>query len=202
MRYSTTLIIVIILTSCMSTNDVTVRDFYDTDLYLFIYFPGIKNEEARNLAMEGMEYAQKGEYKLAVKALFKSDSIEPENVMLINSYAQVLYNLDQKEKAYNQFEKAISVDKTFDNTYTNYAYCLNHERNTEEAINILSQGFQYVSNDIEKADFYYDFAVFHYNLKNCDSTIFYMNRAVKVAPAKDLKKAYKDLRKPLIKYCK
>jgi tetratricopeptide (TPR) repeat protein len=161
----------------------------------------ITNPKARKLFNNGLALVKKNDYLNAASLFKKANKIEPDNSEILNSLALSSFNLNKKQSAYKLFEKAIKFDKTFAYSYTNYAYCLNKEREFQKAINHLDRGLKYVNTDKTKAIFYYTLAISYFGLNKCRLAEKKINKAIYLGTDKLLLKDYRKFKSHIQERC-
>jgi tetratricopeptide (TPR) repeat protein len=196
----------LIISACDFTTDYVVREINGDTSIFFLKNNDIKNPIAREKFNEGLKYSQAGDHQRAYFEIKKADKIEPDNVIIINSLALNAFyldrNSDNKQNYYALFERAIEIDKTFPYSYSNYAFCLNNNREFAKAVNLLNEGIKYVRDERTKPTFYYTLSISYIELNECELAKENINIAIELQKNRKQKREYRDFRRYILRTCK
>jgi len=196
----------LIIFSCDFSSDYRVRDINDDNSVFFLNNNDIVDTIAREKFNKGLKYTQIGDHEKAYFEIKKADEIEPDNVIIINSLALNAFYLnrdtDDNRNYYLLFEKAIEIDPSFPYSYSNYAFCLNKNREFKKAISLLNEGINFVRDERMKSIFYYTLAISHLGLNDCELAKENINKAIELQQDRQLRREYKDYRRYILRTCK
>ena len=102
------------------TIEILKRDG-ENDLDLFSGDNLFKNNEARNLNNDGIDFIKKNQYKLAEKKFIAAYRLEPKNPIILNNLGNIYREIGTSKMAIEYFNDALLVS---DSTYFNAAYNL------------------------------------------------------------------------------
>ena len=105
-------------------------------------YMNIANEKAKQLCMEGMAEIDLRNFSKAKTLLEKSNQIEKNNVIIMNTLANTVNILGETEKAENLYKKALEIDNNFIPLYVNYGNFLNEQNRFDESEKILFEGLK------------------------------------------------------------
>ena len=167
------------------------------------------NNEVLNYITKSFELKRQGFYKPAIEMLYKALTIENNNVEILSQLAELYYLLENNKRAINYIEKTLEINplhidclklmKTIYYNDNNFIeahkaavkiYQLNPTpANFAERLKILNKmkDFETVENlensNIEFDDeIYYQFAVSHYQYKDYQKAIEYLEKAITLNP--------------------
>jgi tetratricopeptide (TPR) repeat protein len=161
----------------------------------------ITNPKARKIFNSGLDLVKKEEYLNALTLFIKANEIEPENSGILNSLALCSFSLNNKQNTYKLFEKVIKLDRTFAYSYTNYAYCLNKEKEFQKAIKYLDKGIQYANSDKTISIFKYTLAISYFGKNECELAKKSINKAIQLQSDKSLLIYYNRFKSILEQTC-
>ena len=167
------------------------------------------NNEVLEYITKSFDLKRQGFYKPAIEMLYKALTIENNNVEILSQLAELYYLLENYQRAINYIEKTLEINplhidclklmKTIYLKDENYIeaqkaavkiYELNpNSENLAERIRILNKikDFDTVENiEHMNCDFndeiYYQFAVAHYQIKDYNKAIYYLEKAKNLTP--------------------
>lgn len=205
-KYTIIVFIGLIIFACDFKKDYKVRDINGDTSIFFLNNDDIQDTIARRIFNEGLKYAQIGDHEKAYIEIKKANEIEPDNVLILNSLALNAFfldrNSDDKQNCYSLFERAIEIDVTFPYSYSNYAFCLNKNREFKKAVNVIKEGINYVRDERMKPIFYYTLAISHLGLNDCGLAKENIDKAIELQRYGKLRREYKDYRRYILRTCK
>ena len=159
MRYSISVLFCLLTIISCEGKKRSARRVHSRQSLIRRGIPLIKNNDAKKAFLDGMNFIERDKYEEAEICFLKADSIEPNNVTILNSLGNVIGSLETPDSSFIYFKLAIEIDSSDSKAYTNYGYWLNRDIRYEEAITIMRRGLR-----ISKADL-------------IDSQLFYLNLA-------------------------
>lgn len=144
---------------------------------------------------EGIELTNQGKFEDAIDSLNKSIELKPNNALTYFSKAIAYHNLEQLRAAYENYGKAILLDKNMIDAYFNRAQAiLGFDDVTEgelrEALNNLEKATEL---DPKFIDAHYYSAVVKKKLGLYESAIVSLNKVLEIQPESPYSKALKKL---------
>ena len=82
------------------------------------------------------------------------------------------------DQSITYFKEALTIDSTFINSYVNYGYLLNNNKQYESAIELFRKGLNYVKSSEEKGYLEFNIATSYYRLKKCSKAIEMADSAI------------------------
>ncbi|MBQ0740298.1 hypothetical protein J9332_39065, partial [Aquimarina celericrescens] len=86
---------------------------------------GIETKKAAEKYLYGLNYIKNEKYSQAKKEFLKADKIEPDNILILSSIANVENKLGNSTKSNRMLYELISKDSTYVNLYINLGVNLN-----------------------------------------------------------------------------
>jgi len=174
-------------------DDVTIRDGLNLDYY---YYDNnkIKDSVASNYFNLGLREIQKENFINAREIIQKSNNIEPNNLIILNSLGNIECRLKNFDKSYEYFNKAIQIDSFFSPTYLNLGTTLNEDFKEEKAIEIFDKGIKLKDNLVSKSEWFYSKAIAYYNLDDIEKSIEFNEKALIYVEKSELKESIMELK--------
>ena len=113
-----------------------------------------------------------------IECYLQAAKLNPDDCGGYQGAAYEYQQMGQYEKAIVYWKKAIAVKSNDSGSYVSLATCLEAENETQEAINLLLEGYKLTSN----IDILYDIGVGYYKLHNYDMAKSYFNKCLKIRP--------------------
>jgi len=164
------LTITLILSCKRNSRDVKVIEDHQFQVYQTEDL-GIKNLKAKDFYKKGLQKSKTQEYLEAKKLFKEANSIEPNNVEILNSLALTELGLYNFQEAINILQRVMVIDSSILKTYVNLGYCYNSNSDYKQAISTFKTGLKYVKNDFEKGSILFNVAVSFYRLNKCTDAI-------------------------------
>lgn len=144
---------------------------------------------------EGIELTNQGKFEDAIDSLNKSIELKPNNALTYFSKAIAYHNLEQLRAAYENYGKAILLDKNMIDAYFNRAQAILGfddvtEGELKEALNNLEKTTEL---DPKFIDAHYYSAVVKKKLGLYESAIVSLNKVLEIQPESPYSKALKKL---------
>jgi tetratricopeptide (TPR) repeat protein len=159
----------------------------------------ISDTIANNLFIQSLELIKQKNFVAAKTFLLKADSIEKDNVIIVNALAETAYNLNKRAEAFKLYERSLAIDSNFWVTYSNYAGMLKQCGEYEKAISLLNKGRSNFKTSKQRTHFYYALSSSYYYLRRCDSADIYIDSAMYYVKDAELKDHYLNCKKHLRK---
>ncbi|NLP59412.1 tetratricopeptide repeat protein [Lutibacter sp. B1] len=190
----------LILNSCKDINEkreqldnVTIRDGLNLDYYYYGNTK-IKDSVASNYFDLGLREIQKENFINAREIIQKSNNIEPNNLIILNSLGNIECRLKNFDKSYEYFNQAIQIDSFFSPTYLNLGTTLNEDFKEEKAIEIFDKGIKLKDNFVSKSEWFYSKAIAYYNLDDIEKSIEFNEKALIYVEKSELKESIMELK--------
>ena len=200
-KFGLSILILITLFCCDSHKKYKIKEIDNNTNIFFNDEVDIKDPVARDLFNRGLGYVQDSDFITADSLFRLADNREPNNVIIINALALNSYNICKETKE-DLFIKAIQIDKTFSPTYSNFAYCLNCDKQYSKAIKYLKEGFKYLKNNRLRAIFNYTLSISYIRLDSCDIAKKYIEEAIELENDKTILNEYKGFKNYINDNCK
>ena len=161
---------------------------------------GIENKKAAEKYLYGLNYIKNENYSQAKKEFLKADKIEPDNILILSSIANVENKLGNSTKSNRMLYELISKDSTYVNLYINLGVNLNKLKKYQEAEKIFLSGMKYIENKepIKKSSYFLSMAATYKGLSDCENMQIYAKKGLNSAQNDFLK----NFAKSLIRYSK
>lgn len=194
---------IILVSSCI--NPIEENKFLKDGKRMNVFMPlndEISNQDAQDYYDKGIRLIKEGK-KIDANGMFiKADSIEQDNVSIINSQATNLYDINKKDLAIGLFERALILDPSYQKIYVNYSFLLNEENEYKKSVELLNKGFKYGQNDQVKAAFNFHLAIAYYNLDNCLKANEHLSKSFDLVSETEYKKMITEFRNLIEKRCR
>lgn len=142
-----------------------------------------------------IEDTNKGNFDSALKSVEKAIELNPQNALSYFSKAIIYHNLNQLRAAYENYEKAITLDEKMIDAYYNKAQTiLGFDNPTEEELKeALSDLDKAVQLDEKFIDAHYYSAIIKKKLKDYQGAIESLNKVLDIEPQAPYSRALKKL---------
>ena len=144
---------------------------------------------------EGIDKTNQGKFEEALEVLEKAQKLNPQNALIYFSKAVAYHNLNQLRAAYENYDKAIVLDKKMIDAYYNKAQTiLAFEDKTEneyrEALSLFEKATEL---DEKFIDAHYYSAVVKKQLGEYESAIKSLDKVLEIEPQAPYSRALKKL---------
>jgi tetratricopeptide (TPR) repeat protein len=148
----------------------------------------ISSFKATQLYRLGLGKVKLRDFKTALIHFTKANEIEPNNINILNSLANIHDLLGNSIMAEEIYTKTLNMNKSHVETYINYSNHLFEKKKFEEAKNLLIQTEDFkINNEKTKALLFYSFGITYYNLKEYGKALSYGKKARTLYKKEDMK---------------
>lgn len=141
------------------------------------YF-GIRDTAARALHKKGLNAIRDKNILLAKDYFVKADKLEPKNVIIYNSLGLAELELHHFDQSVSYFQEAFKIDSLFLNTYVNYGYLLNSNKQYASALEVFVKGLNVAKTIEEKGYLEFNTAISLFRLNKCSQAINLADSAI------------------------
>ena len=172
-----TFLLVLIFPSCNNENgnnrDIISKSKRDGGIKIFMSSKPFDNQEAYNLYLKGLNCIKRDRYKCAKKYLEKALKIEPNNPAILCDLGLIETRLFNYDLGSELLLKAISMDSTYYQAYTNLGLNFYYDKKRREAIDILKMVDLNNVNQLIQGTTYFHLFMNYSGLWECDSAYKY-----------------------------
>jgi Tfp pilus assembly protein PilF len=131
----------------------------------------IPDKEARDIFGKGLHFIEQGKYSDARQCFFDANRKCPNIPVIINAIGSTFSQTGNPERGNTYYERALKIDSSFINSYSNYGASLNSMMRCEEAKHIFRLGLARPSLDsFNRSSLFLNLANSYFLEKDNDST--------------------------------
>jgi tetratricopeptide (TPR) repeat protein len=132
--------------SCTEKNKDKIKYKTESKDVLFFENSGIKNQQAREIFVEGLEYVENENFKSAKMKFIQADEIENKNPIILNAISQAEIRLGDAQRSNDILLNVLLIDSTYLPTYVNLGQNYMQIRDYQKAKEILLKGRKFTTN--------------------------------------------------------
>lgn len=183
------LFLILSILSCANYKNKT--EYLPNNYYSGIFFKvdseDILNKKARKLCIKGFSKMKKEKYLKAKEYFVKADLLEKDNLIILNSLANVQLYLGYNDSSILIYDKLLNIDSSYLGTYINYSYLLNYMYQFEDARDLTLKALQKETESrIVKSILLYHLAISCEGLNDCFQAITFAMLSKKYLDDKEL----------------
>lgn len=174
--------------SCTGKRKENIKYKTESRDVLFFENSGIKNEQAREIFVEGLKYIEIENFESAKKKFIESDEIESKNPTILNAISQAEIRLGNAQKSNEILFKTLMIDSTYLPTYINLGQNYMQLRDYEKAKEILLKGRKFATdkNLHMKSVLFLNLSIAFNNLGNFKKGLKYSAEVIEISQDKKL----------------
>ena len=187
-RVSYIFLIILTFISCKERSKNNIKYKTESREVLFFENSGIKNEQAREIFIEGLDYVEIENFESAKRKFIQADEIESKNPIILNAISQTEIRLGNVAKSNKILLKTFLIDSLYLPTYVNLGQNYMQIRDYEKAKEILLKGKKLSTNKNlhMKSVLLLNLSIAYNNLGDFKSGLKYSMQAIEISQDKKI----------------
>jgi len=187
-RVSYIFLIILTFISCKERSKNNIKYKTESREVLFFENSGIKNEQAREIFIEGLDYVEIENFESAKRKFIQADEIESKNPIILNAISQTEIRLGNVAKSNEILLKTFLIDSLYLPTYVNLGQNYMQIRDYEKAKEILLKGKKLSTNKNlhMKSVLLLNLSIAYNNLGDFKSGLKYSMQAIEISQDKKI----------------